>query len=161
MVKYTARVLRQRQRSDVTVIRPTRKAIFSHGLWCPRRIRERRSVKAVLMTSRQCSPSRQCIWPLSIALELSSFSSTLESSQTPPKHLTTVPPLISRSKFIISKSSHIPALAGNQSKCSNRRNRCRVSYLQPVRRTPLTPTVNVGVLLNARSVHVNSANICD
>jgi Endonuclease-reverse transcriptase len=35
-----------------------------------------------------------------------------------------------------------------------------VSCLQSVRRTALTPPVNVGVL-NARSVHVNSASICD
>ena len=39
MLKYTADVLRQLQRVDITVNRTVRKAIFSHELWCPRRIR--------------------------------------------------------------------------------------------------------------------------
>jgi len=51
-------------------------------------------------------------------------------------------------------------IVGNRPKCPSRRNECRVSCLQSVRRAALTPPVNVGVL-NARSVHVNSASICE
>jgi len=37
---------------------------------------------------------------------------------------------------------------------------CELPSTPPVRRTALTPPVNIGVL-NARSVHANSASICD
>lgn len=142
MLKYSAFVLRQLQCVDVTVSRPARKAIFSHRLWCPRRVRERRSVNAVLMTSYQCSPSWRLIWSPSITEKYSSSS------------------LSCRSLSPTQTVSYIPTIVGNRPKCSSRRNECRASCLQPVRRTALTPPVNVGVL-NARSTHVNSASICD
>jgi len=142
MLKYSAYILRQLRRDDVTVSRPARKAIFSHRLWCPRRVRERRSVSVVLMTSYQCSPSRQCIWSPSIANKCLSSSLSYRS--------------LSPSQTV----SCIPTIVGNRPNCLSRRNECRVSCLQSVRRTALIPPVNVGVL-NARSVHVNSASICD
>ena len=56
--------------------------------------------------------------------------------------------------------SCIQTIVGNRPKCLRRRNEYRASCLQSVRRTALTPSVNVGVL-NDRSVHANSASICD
>jgi hypothetical protein len=91
-LKYSASVLGQLRNVDVMVTRSTRKTIFSHGLWCPLRIRMRRSDirAAILMTSPQRSPSMQCIWSPSIALECwSSVSSSRDSSQTPRQQLMT------------------------------------------------------------------------
>jgi len=105
-------------------------------------VRERRSTNAILMTSYQCSPSRQCIWSPSIAKRR--LSSSLSCRSLSPTQTV----------------SCIPTIVGNRLKCPSRRNACRVSCLQSVRRAALTPPFNVGVL-NARSVHVNSARICD
>jgi len=56
--------------------------------------------------------------------------------------------------------SGIPTIVVNRPRYLSRQNECRVSCLQSVRRAALTLPVNVGVL-NARSVHVNSASICE
>ena len=42
MPSYSASELRQLRRNDVMVARLVRKTIFSHRLWCPRQVRERR-----------------------------------------------------------------------------------------------------------------------
>jgi hypothetical protein len=90
----------------------------------------------LLVTSSQL----QCIWSPSINVESSPL----------------IPRCIADEWF----PSQIPTIVGNRPKSQCRRNKCRVSCLKPVRRAALSPPINVGVS-NVRSVHANSASICD
>jgi hypothetical protein len=96
MLKDSAYGLRLMRRVDVAVTRRVRKAIFRHGLWCPRRIREQRSdlIIAGRTTSFQCRQSQQCFWSPSVALVRASATSPFRSSSpTLPQHPMTSFPL--------------------------------------------------------------------
>ena len=78
MQKYSANDLRQLRRNDVKVVRRARKTIFSLGLWCPRRMRERRidlidgsalPSPSTMTSSVQPTGSMQqcCIWSSSMS----------------------------------------------------------------------------------------------
>ena len=83
MHKYTATVLLQSRHVDVSVKRTVRTVIFSHGLRCTRRLRDRRAIS--WMTSSLCGPPRQCIWSPSME-RLTSSSSSHGSALTPRQH---------------------------------------------------------------------------
>ena len=94
------------------------------------------------MLNQSTADHGKCIWSPSIAKKCSQ-SSISRCSLSPTQTV-----------------SCIQTIIGNRLKCPRHLNEYRASCLQSVRRTALTPPVNVGVLI-ARSVHANLASICD
>jgi hypothetical protein len=65
MLTYSASELYRLRQNDVTVTRSIRKTIFSHCLWCPRRMRE--------LHHELQQASTQCIWPPSVVKHVHSI----------------------------------------------------------------------------------------